>query len=138
MGRPLARMGGHTLLWHTAPGSSPPGTPTATRGGSTATTDDAHYATARLSVRLSVHSLPTQRCPVIPFVETHSKLLNDAWLLHGAIRTRRGLAPDEHGHGLGVPGRMTSESNFVRRNQHRATESFAQQEDPSIRQGFLE
>ena len=54
-------------------GTPPPtGCPTATRGASAATTNDVQNTTARLSVRLSVHPLPTQRCPVIPIHAPHA------------------------------------------------------------------
>ena len=67
-----------------APPAPPTGCPTATRGGSTATTDDAHYATARLSFRLSVHPLPTQRCPVIPIHAPHA--WDKHWRAYGLMR----------------------------------------------------
>ena len=71
----------HTLTWHTTPHHR---APTATRGASTATNEDAHNATARLSVRLSVHPLPTQRCPVIPIHAPH--LWDTHWRAYGLMR----------------------------------------------------
>ena len=73
----------YALMWHPAP-SPPTGCPTATCGDSTATTDDAHNATVRPSARLSVHPLPTQRCPVIPIHALHA--WDTHWRAYGLMR----------------------------------------------------
>ena len=71
----------YALTWHPPP---PTGCPTATRGASAATTNDVLNTTARLSVRLSVHPLPTQRCPVIPIHAPHA--WDTHWRPYGLMR----------------------------------------------------
>ena len=72
----------YALTWH--PDPPPTGCPTATRGDSAATTNDVQNTTARLSVRLSVHPLPTQRCPVIPIHAPHA--WDTHWRPYGLMR----------------------------------------------------